>query len=141
MIATGCEVQNPAACMTILVIEDSRFLRSAIGRVFAKAGHKVATAGDGQQGLEMAQAVRPDVIVLDMMLPTVDGTTVLRHLKRDESTASIPVIVLSGLAQMNEARMKSSGAAAYYEKSKLNLQGDDGKDLLRMIDNLSIVKA
>jgi CheY-like chemotaxis protein len=57
-----------------------------------------------------------------MMLPGLDGTAVLRELKLDASTAKIPVIVLTGLSQKNESKMKSAGASAYIEKASLDLQ-------------------
>lgn len=107
--------------MTILVIEDSRFLRLAIERILVKAGYRVIAVGDGQKGLHNAERVRPDIILLDMMLPIMEGTEVLRQLKQNPSTKSIPVIVLSGLSQKNEAKLKKAGASAYLEKSLLNL--------------------
>jgi CheY-like chemotaxis protein len=110
--------------MTILVIEDSRFLRLAIERSFTKAGHKVIAVGDGQEGLGQAQQMYPDVILLDMMLPGMDGTSVLIQLKQNQATKAIPVIVLSGLSQKNEQKLKMSGAAAYFEKSSLDLERD-----------------
>jgi CheY-like chemotaxis protein len=122
--------------MKILVIEDSRLLRSAMEKVLAKAGHDVVAAGDGQQGLRLAQELHPDVILLDMMLPSLDGTEVLRQLKKAPLTRHIPVIVLSALAQKNEMKLKLSGAAAYFEKSNLRLD-DDGVALLRVIQGLA----
>ncbi len=108
--------------MNILVIEDSRFLRTAIERVLAKAGHSVTGVADGREGLRVARTSPPALILLDMMLPGMDGTAVLRALKLDASTAKIPVIVLTGLSQKNESKMKSAGASAYIEKSSLDLQ-------------------
>jgi CheY-like chemotaxis protein len=107
--------------MKILVIEDSRFLRIAIERVLAKAGHSVTAVTDGREGLQVARTSPPALILLDMMLPGLDGTAVLRALKLDASTARIPVVVLTGLSQKNESKMKSAGAAAYIEKSSLDL--------------------
>lgn len=107
--------------MKILVIEDSRLLRVAMERALVRAGYEVTTVGDGREGLHLAQSIHPDVILLDMMLPTLEGTGVLRHLKKDPSTKLIPVIVLSGLSQKNEKKMKLAGASAYFEKSKLDL--------------------
>jgi len=121
--------------MRILVIEDSRFLRSAIERTLVKAHCDVIAIGDGREGLRHAQDDHPDVILLDMMLPNLDGTAVLRVLKEDPRTKVIPVIVLSGLPQKNESRLKSAGAAAYIEKSRLNLSGD-GNDLMKFIHDL-----
>ncbi len=111
--------------MTILVIEDSRVLRFAIGRILVKAGHEVIAVGDGQEGLHTARKLRPDIILLDMMLPTVEGTGVLRQLKEHLLTKDIPVIILSGLSQKNENKLKAAGAAAYLEKSLVNLDKDE----------------
>jgi len=121
--------------MTILIIEDSRFLRAAIERSLTRAGHRVVGVGDGQEGLRQAQGIQPDVILLDLMLPTVDGTAVLAQLKQNAQTKSIPVIVLSGLSQKNEKRLKLSGAVAYFEKSSLKLE-QDGNALLRAVEQL-----
>jgi|SRR5581483_7749692 len=122
--------------MKVLLIEDSRFLRLAIGRMLSKAGHDVTSVGDGQEGLEKAQQSHPDVVVLDMMLPTLEGTSVLRMLKKNPLTQDIPVIVLSGLSGKNAPRLKIDGAAAFLEKSGLDLNGD-GSLLLAAIDALS----
>jgi len=110
--------------MTILVIEDSRLLRTAIGRMLGKAGHDVVAVGDGQEGVLRAQDVHPDVILLDMMLPTLEGTGVLRLLKKNASTKQIPVVVLSGLSQKNERKLKADGAAGFLPKSVIDLNGD-----------------
>src|SRR5580704_12867026 len=106
--------------MKVLVIEDSRFLRSMMERTLVKAGYEVTAVGDGQEGLRLARQIGPDAIFLDMMLPTLEGTGVLRELKREATTKSIPVIVLSGLSQKNEKKLRTAGAAAYIEKSKPN---------------------
>jgi CheY-like chemotaxis protein len=121
--------------MTILVIEDSRFLRFALEKMLVKAGHHVIAVGNGQEGLRQAQETRPDVILLDMMLPTLEGTEVLRHLKRNPLTQPIPVIVLSSLSQRNEEKLKMAGAAAYFEKSKLNLE-EDGSVLVDAVEHV-----
>jgi len=121
--------------MKILVIEDSRLLQIALSRTLAKAGHEVIAVGDGQEGLLRAEETRPDMILLDMMLPTLEGTSVLRLLKKNVLTKSIPVVVLSGLSQKNEQKLKKSGAAGYLEKSVLNL-GGDGAPLVSALTDL-----
>jgi CheY-like chemotaxis protein len=121
--------------MKILLIEDSRLLRSAIERTLCKAGYEVAAVGDGQEGLCRAQEIHPDIILLDMMLPTMVGTGVLRQLKQDSATKSIPVIILSGLSQKNEAKLKKAGASAYFEKSLLNLD-KDGSGLVKAVQKV-----
>jgi diguanylate cyclase len=121
--------------MKILVIEDSRLLRSAIERTLGRAGYEVVAVGDGHAGLSRAQEIHPDIILLDMMLPTMDGTGVLRHLKQDSATKSIPVIILSGLSQKNDAKLKKAGASAYFEKSLLDLD-KDGNGLVKAVQRV-----
>lgn len=118
--------------MTILVMEDSRLIRIAIERILSRAGHHVIAVGDGKAGVRQAQEKRPDAILLDMMLPSLDGLGVLRQLKQCPTTKRIPVIVLSGLSQKNEPKLKAAGAAAYFEKSNLTLDGE-GKALIQAI--------
>ncbi len=79
-------------------------------------------ASDGQSGVDKARTNLPALILLDMMLPGLDGTSVLKALKLEASTANIPVIVLTGLSQGNEIKLKKAGAAAYIEKSQLHLE-------------------
>jgi CheY-like chemotaxis protein len=106
---------------TVLLIDDSKFLRRANELSLMKSGHQTVTASDGEEGLRLAREKRPDVIVLDMMLPKLGGAQLLHLLKGDPLTAKIPVIVLSSLPQKNELKLMAEGAAAYLEKSSLAL--------------------
>jgi two-component system alkaline phosphatase synthesis response regulator PhoP len=117
---------------TVLLIDDSKFLRRANELSLAKAGHQILTASDGEEGLRLAQAKKPDVIVLDMLLPKLGGAQLLEFLKADPSTAMIPVIVLSSLSQKNEEKLRAAGAAAYLEKSNLALE-QNSSELSRTI--------
>jgi CheY-like chemotaxis protein len=110
--------------MKILLIEDSKFQRIANERAFVKAGHVVIHAGDGEDGLRIARESIPDLILLDMMLPKVSGLDVLRALKGDGLVEHIPVIVLSGLGQANEAKLLKEGAAAFVTKSEKSLENN-----------------
>jgi DNA-binding response OmpR family regulator len=103
--------------MKILLIDDDRLLRRAIERTLTKAGYDVTCASDGEEGLHLAGETSPDLILLDMMLPRLTGVSVLRELKHNPLTKPIPVVVLSGLSQHNEAKLRKEGAAAYIEKS------------------------
>jgi two-component system, cell cycle response regulator DivK len=107
---------------TVLLIDDSKFLRRANELSLARAGHIILAASDGEEGLRLARDKKPDVIVLDMMLPKLGGAQLLQLLKTDPATASIPVIVLSSLPQKNAERLIADGAAAYLEKSQLELE-------------------
>lgn len=108
---------------SILLVDDSRFLRIVNERALTKAGYKVMTASDGEEALVMACDRVPDLILLDMLLPKVRGPEVLRALRKHPLTSAIPVIVLSSLPQKNEAQLKKDGATAYFDKSKLDLDG------------------
>jgi CheY-like chemotaxis protein len=103
--------------MIILLIEDSRFQRMANGRALTRAGYDVVYAADGEEGLGAARENIPDLILLDMMLPKISGLDVLRALKGDALLKHIPVIVVSGLGQGNEAKLLKEGAAAFLVKS------------------------
>jgi two-component system, cell cycle response regulator DivK len=118
--------------MTILLIEDSKLLRIANTRALVKAGYEVISAGDGEAGLRSARETIPDLILLDMLLPKVTGLDVLKGLKSDARTKGIPVIVLSGLSQANEARLMQEGAAAFFEKSEKILDNDSA-DLVEAV--------
>jgi DNA-binding response OmpR family regulator len=108
----------------ILLIEDSRFQRVANERALIKAGYSVITAGDGEEGVRAALENSPDLILLDMMLPKVSGLDVLRALKGDALVKHIPVIVLSGLGQANEAKLLKEGATAFLVKSEKWLENN-----------------
>ena len=111
----------------VLLVEDSKFLRVATERALSTSGFEVSTAADGEEALRLANDQRPDIILLDMMLPKISGPAVLKALKENPATMDIPVIVLTSLSQKNEERLLSEGAAAYFEKSTLELdKSSDG---------------
>ena len=112
----------------ILLVEDSKFLRMATERALARAGYVVVVADEGPRAIELARLERPDVILLDMLLPGMTGPDVLKALKKESGTASIPVIAFTGLSQKNAARLQKDGACAFLEKSALEL--DKGSDTL-----------
>jgi len=97
----------------ILLVDDSKMQRIMVHRILAKAGHEVILAADGEEGLRVARDGLPDLILLDMMLPRLDGVGVLEALKKDPKMAHIPVIVMTGLSQRNEEKLKSAGAASF----------------------------
>jgi CheY-like chemotaxis protein len=125
---------------TVLLIDDSKFLRRANELSLTKSGHQIITASDGEEGLRLARARRPDVIVLDMLLPKLGGAQLLEFLKADPLTARIPVIVLSSLSQKNEEKLMAAGAAAYLEKSNLALD-QSSSELSRTIAKLGACRS
>jgi DNA-binding response OmpR family regulator len=103
----------------ILVVEDSFFIRQSLQLMLREAAYGVTVTGDGALGLAKAREIVPDLVILDLMLPSTPGTTVLQELKLDPKTREIPVLVLSGLAKSNENALKRMGATSFCEKSLL----------------------
>ena len=79
----------------ILIVEDNELNRDMLSRRLGKKGFEVLLAADGRAGVELARAGAPDLILMDMRLPDVDGWSVTRQLKGDEATRRIPVIALT----------------------------------------------
>ena len=115
----------------VLLVEDSKFLRIATERALSRAGFGVSTAADGEEAFRLASDRLPDIILLDMLLPKISGPDVLKALKGNPATKDIPVVVLTSLSQKNEEKLLSEGAAAYFEKSTLEL--DKGSNRLEAI--------
>jgi CheY-like chemotaxis protein len=87
---------------TIMVVEDNELSRDALSRRLARRGYRIVMAVDGAQAIELARAERPDVILMDLGLPRVDGWEATRQLKADPRTRHIPIIVLSAHAMSND---------------------------------------
>lgn len=86
----------------ILVVEDDKFLRDLTIRKLLGEGFEVLDAMDGEDGLKKIKEGKPDLVLLDLILPGIDGFEVLSRKKEDSSIASIPVIILSNLGQKEE---------------------------------------
>ncbi|HEV3038303.1 MAG TPA: response regulator [Candidatus Angelobacter sp.] len=104
---------------TILVVDDSRFMRTTVEHILDKVGYQVAMAVDGEEALRIANDILPDAVLLDLLLPKIGGPEVLRCLKTNPVTADIPVVVVTGLSQKNEGKLRKAGAFAYLEKGTL----------------------
>jgi CheY-like chemotaxis protein len=101
----------------VLVIDDEPDVRWLIRMSLERAGHEVLDAEDGLRGVALAQRQRPEIIVLDLMMPVMDGYAVLDALAKDARTAQVPVVVLSARAIPDEAeRAVGAGARRFLEK-------------------------
>jgi chemosensory pili system protein ChpA (sensor histidine kinase/response regulator) len=119
----------------ILLVEDSLAIRRANESALLKAGYEVTCAEDGETALQVAQQQKPDLILLDMILPKMNGPDVLRHLKNEPGTAAIPVVVLSSLTEKNRQKLMDEGAEEYLEKN--TLMPLPGMNLLpKMLENI-----
>lgn len=102
----------------VLLVEDDSFISKMYVTKFTLQKFNVLAAGDGEEGLRMAIAEIPDIILLDIMLPKMDGWQVLEHLKANESTKNIPVLLLTNLgAQEDIERGLQLGAIDYMIKA------------------------
>lgn len=102
----------------ILVVEDDRFLRELIVKKLLKEGYDTAEAVDGEEGVKKIKEEKPDLVLLDLILPGIDGFGVLSQTKEDPSISSIPVIILSNLGQKDDVeRGLKLGAVDYLIKA------------------------
>jgi DNA-binding response OmpR family regulator len=107
----------------ILFVEDEPNLQKAISEILVQEGYKVFGAADGEEGLKVAQKEKPDLILLDLILPKKDGFEVLKELKADEKMKSIPVIVLTNLEGVGDVeKALELGARTYLVKANYELE-------------------
>ncbi len=102
----------------ILLIEDDTFLVEMYTTKFELEGFGVISAEDGVKGLEMVKKEEPDIILLDILMPKMDGFAVLDALKKDKATADIPVVLLTNLGQKEDVKKGfEKGAVGYLIKA------------------------
>lgn len=103
---------------TILIVEDDKFLRELIVRKLSQEDFKIVEAIDGEEALKKVKSSAPDLILLDLILPGMDGFEVLSKIKADNSVSAIPVIILSNLGQREDVeRGMKLGAVDYLVKA------------------------
>lgn len=103
--------------MRLLLVEDHEELWDFLSRRLQRRGFEVAIAKDGQEGLDKAHDLHPDIILLDMNLPIVDGWTIARTLKADASTSTIPIIALTAHAMSGDKQKAlEAGCDDYHPK-------------------------
>lgn len=102
----------------ILHVDDDPDIREIVALVLEElGGARVRTAGDGRSALAAITEEPPDLVLLDVMMPGMDGPTVLQHLREDPATRSLPVVFLTAKSlQQDRARLRALGAAAIIEK-------------------------
>jgi len=107
----------------ILFIEDESALQKTFGEILSQEGYEMIPALDGETGLKMAKTKKPDLILLDLILPKVHGFDVLRQLKEDPETKEIPVIVLTNLEGIGDVdKAIGLGATTYLVKAQYTLE-------------------
>jgi DNA-binding response OmpR family regulator len=107
-----------AKTIKILLIEDDQFLLSMYATKFELEGFQIVSADDGEKALKAANKEKPDIILLDVLLPKMDGFEVLKELKKNEETKAIPVILLTNLSQRDDVEQGMKlGAVDYLIKA------------------------
>jgi len=106
----------------ILFIEDEEALQKSLTKALQLEGFDVLSAHDGQSGIDMTEKERPDLVLLDLILPKVDGFEVLKRIKTSPSTKEIPVIILTNLEQIQSVeKLIQYGPLNYLVKANYNL--------------------
>ncbi|MCK5466009.1 response regulator [Candidatus Parcubacteria bacterium] len=116
----------------ILVIEDEATLQKALNEVLSNEGYEVISSLDGSRGLELAQEEIPDLILLDIILPKMDGFEVLKRIKKDDKISQIPVIILTNLSDISDIQKALDlGATTYLVKADFHIE-----DVLKKIEKI-----
>lgn len=100
----------------ILVIEDDEYSRDALAHLLVSEGYEAQSASDGESGLEKAHAMQPDVIVLDLNLPGIDGKQVIEKIRGDGPLSSVPILVVTGDEDRAAQDAVDLGADGYLTK-------------------------
>jgi len=118
MVENITNTGEQGASRKILVVEDDRFLRELISRKLLGVGYNVVEAVDGEDGIRKIKEEKPDLVLLDLILPGADGFEVLSKTKADPLVSSIPIIILSNLGQKEDVeRGLKLGAVDYLIKA------------------------
>ena len=105
----------------ILIVEDNEMNRDVLSRQLTRRGHAVRTAADGPLGLAMAREVAPDLILLDLGLPEIDGWECARRLKADPATRHIPIIALTAHAMSGDREKALDAGCNDYDTKPIEL--------------------
>lgn len=106
----------------ILCVEDEEALQKTLGEVLKQEGYEVVSAFDGENGLNLVNSEKPDLILLDLIMPKMNGFEVLKKLKANEKTKEIPVIVLTNLESIGDVgKAIEAGATTYLVKVQYSL--------------------
>ena len=105
----------------ILIVEDNEMNREMLSRRLERRGFAIVMAVDGQQGVDMARSEKPDLILMDMSLPVMDGWTATRTIKDDAETAGIPVIALTAHAMAGDREKAMAAGCDDYDTKPIEL--------------------
>jgi two-component system cell cycle response regulator DivK len=106
-----------SAAPLVLIVEDNPRNMTLVRDVLGYAGYRTLEASDGEEGVALARAHKPDLVLMDIQLPGIDGVEALARLRQDASTAAIPVVALTAFAMKDDReRLLAAGFRGYLEK-------------------------
>jgi two-component system, cell cycle response regulator DivK len=108
---------------TILLVEDNDFNRDMLSRRLKRRGYEIVDAADGEQALRLANSHAPDLILMDINLPGMDGWEATRRIRANHTTASIPIIALTAHAMSGDREKTLSAGCDEYETKPVNFEG------------------
>jgi len=111
----------------VLLVEDNEMNRDMLSRRLIRRGFQVVFALDGQQGVDLARSERPDIILMDMSLPVIDGWEVTRRVKADDTTRGVPVIGLTAHAMAGDREKAIEAGCDDYDTKPVELDRLIGK--------------
>jgi two-component system response regulator PrrA len=118
VIASADPAPASAATRTILIVDDDRAVADTFARMLKLEGFNVATAVNAETGLELADSVRPNAIILDLRMPIINGLQFLRHIRSKTHLQEVPVAIVTGdyfLGETTAAELKSLGASVRFK--------------------------
>lgn len=116
----------------VLVVEDEDILLTALSEELKSGGYEVDGAGDGVEGLEKVKSFKPDLILLDLLMPKMDGMEMLKKLRENDETKNIPVVILTNLSDYERiSEALALGAMDYLVKANYKLE-----DLLNKVSTV-----
>ncbi len=125
-------METPSKGKKILIVEDEATLQKTLNDLLLQEGYEILTAVDGLRGMELAFDKKPDLILLDIILPKMDGFEVLKKIKENKDTSQIPVIILTNLSSVNDIQKALDlGATTYLVKADFHLS-----DVLSKIEKI-----
>ena len=125
------ESSAPGNNKTILLADNEQFIAVAYKDGLERAGYNVVVAQDGQEALKLAKTLKPDMLLLELIMPKINGFEVLQTIRKDPTLKQLPVIVLTNLSQKSdEDEVRNLGVVDFMVKADVSL-----KDLLDRLDN------
>jgi CheY-like chemotaxis protein len=107
---------------TVMVVDDTAIIRETVARILRKEGYTTVCASNGKEALETIQAAAPDIMLLDIMMPEMDGMATLAHLRQNPRWHSLPIIMMTALSDdEHQSKAEMLGASDYMVKARVSI--------------------